>query len=456
MKRWSIRIRLTLFSVLVTTAVLATTGISLLNLTTRSLHVDAINAVSQAMVRGQDSYIEAHPPLGALFALPMAGDTVVQITNFGGTRVLAASSAIINEPVLAHAVAAPRAQGGLVVRLVSSPKHVAINRELSTGSVFVIQTRFGRALVYGWSYGSAARNSLNVLHSAVIGFFLLLLLLSTLLVWLGVGVALAPVEAIRRRVASIAARDLSERVDVPEGKDELARLAITVNEMLARLEFAKRSQQEFVSNASHELRSPLTTLLATIDRASDHPHTAKWSEVALTVQREGRRLSNLIDDLFWLARNDEDSIVMRREEVDLDDVLHEEAERIRDLTTLKVNTNKVGPGRVWGDPALLRRAIRNVVDNASRYATTQLDFTLRFEGAICVIEVHDDGVGVDIATAHKYFERFVREDSSRTRSSGGTGLGLTIVADITSRHGGSAAFVPTESGSTIQLRVRRY
>jgi len=174
------------------------------------------------------------------------------------------------------------------------------------------------------------------------------------------------------------------------------------------------------------------------------------------VQREGRRLNSLIDDLFWLARNDEDSIVIRKEEVDLDDVLHEEAERIRHLTSLKVNTNQVRPGRVWGDPALLRRAIRNVVDNASRYAKSELTFALRFEGAICIIEVHDDGSGVDVATAHKYFERFVREDSSRTRSSGGTGLGLTIVAEITSRHGGSAQFVPTDSGSTIQLRVRRY
>ena len=162
--------------------------------------------------------------------------------------------------------------------------------------------------------------------------------MSTLLVWLGVGVTLAPVEAIRRRVASIAARDLAERVPVPKANDELARLAITVNEMLSRLENAKRSQQEFVSNASHELRSPLTTLLATIDRAADHPHATNWPEVTAVIQREGRRLNSLIDDLFWLARNDEDSIVLRKEEVDLDDVLHEEADRIRQLTTLKVNT----------------------------------------------------------------------------------------------------------------------
>jgi len=456
MIRWSIRTRLTFFSALATTGVLVVTGISLLNLTTRSLHADSVNAVSAAIVRAQDTYIEHHPSSRVRYSLPMAGDTVVQITNFAGTRVLAASSAILNAPVLAHVTPSLSSQSGYVPRLLTSPQRETIDRELSSGSVVVIQTPSGRALVFGWSYGSAARNSLNVLHSTVIGFFLLLLLLSTLLVWLGVGVTLAPVEAIRRRVATIAARDLAERIPVPKTQDELGRLAITVNEMLTRLENAKRSQQEFVSNASHELRSPLTTLLATIDRAADHADTANWTTVAATVQREGRRLNSLIDDLFWLARNDEDSIVMRKEEVDLDDVLHEEAERIRHLTTLKVNTNQVRPGRVWGDPALLRRAIRNVVDNASRYATTELTFALRFDGAICVIEVHDDGSGVDVATAHKYFERFVREDSSRTRASGGTGLGLTIVAEITSRHGGSAQFIPVESGSTIQLRVRRY
>ena len=91
-----------------------------------------------------------------------------------------------------------------------------------------------------------------------------------------------------------------------------------------------------------------------------------------------------------------------------------------------------------------------------RYATSSLSFTTRFEGAVAVIQVHDDGVGVDVATADKYFQRFVREDVSRNKHSGGTGLGLAIVADIAKRHGGTAKFIPADSGSTVELRVRRY
>ncbi len=126
------------------------------------------------------------------------------------------------------------------------------------------------------------------------------------------------------------------------------------------------------------------------------------------------------------------------------------------MTSLVVDTSGTNPTRVWGDPALLRRAIRNIVDNAMRYATTGLAFSSHFEGGSCVINIHDDGVGVDAKAAERYFERFVREDVSRARHSGGTGLGLAIVADIMSRHGGSAHFIPTESGTTVELRLRRY
>jgi signal transduction histidine kinase len=119
------------------------------------------------------------------------------------------------------------------------------------------------------------------------------------------GLALAPVESIRRRVDDIAAEDLSQRVAPTGGNDEIARMARTVNAMLDRLEASSQFEQEFVSNASHELRSPLTTLLATTERAAKDPEHADWAEVGEIVMREGRRLETLIDDLAWLARHDE-------------------------------------------------------------------------------------------------------------------------------------------------------
>jgi len=167
------------------------------------------------------------------------------------------------------------------------------------------------------------------------------------LIWIGMGLALAPVESIRRRVDAIAASDLSSAF--PDGgDDEIARMARTVNAMLDRLEASSQFEQEFVSNASHELRSPLTTLLATTERASKDPSHANWSEVGEIVMREGRRLETLIDDLAWLARHDEHRTEIQCVDVDLDDLLFDEGHRVRLLSALIVDTSQVQPTRVTG------------------------------------------------------------------------------------------------------------
>jgi signal transduction histidine kinase len=295
----------------------------------------------------------------------------------------------------------------------------------------------------------------GVLLVSVAISFPLLLLLSGGLIWLGIGLALAPVESIRRRVERIAARDLSERVPVTGGDDEIARMARTVNAMLDRLEAASKFQQEFVSNASHELRSPLTTLLATVERAQSEQRSVNWAEVTETIMREGRRLDGLIEDLFWLARHDENQVEAVSVDVDLDDLLFEEALRVRAMSELSVDTSTVQPTRVTGDPPMLKRMIRNVVDNAARYATHELRFDSHYDGPFAVVTVADDGEGIDVAQSTRFFQRFVRADSARSRRSGGTGLGLSIVTDIVTRHGGAARFVEVPNGSKIELRVRR-
>jgi signal transduction histidine kinase len=453
--RLSIRSRLTLWSTISILVVLIIIAFSFRGYTVRALTANAQANVANALSRAQNEIIVGKVSEPGRLVLPIDGDAVVQITNYAGTRVWAATSTISNQPVLAVALESNRFASGLGPVLVHRLSTAAIDRQLSLGIAVPIETKRGLGLAFGWYYGTAINHSERVFRTTISLFFGALWIVASLLLWLSIGRTLSPVETIRRRVSTIAATGSHERVPVPSGRDEFARLATTVNEMLDRLDDATRFQQQFVSNASHELRSPLTTLLATVDLAVSRSDDADWPTVAATVQREGRRLHTLIDDLFWLARSDEGRVEMRKTQVDLDDILYEEADRVRLMSPLKVDTRSITPARVWGDPNMLTRAVRNLVDNAMRYATSSISLSSRFDGVMCIIEVHDDGVGVDVATAAKYFERFVREDASRTRSSGGTGLGLTIVADIASRHGGSAAFVPATSGSTVQLRVRR-
>ena len=449
----SIRARLTLIFVLAIAVILTFTGVALVNLVHRSLLNQASNQIDAVMEQTQERFATATVSSKRVLVLATVGDVVVQVTNTSDTKVWAASSAIEAAPVLAAPVADAASASGLTFQFIRNAGTEATLPELSSGEVSTITTTRGPGLIFAFVYGGAIEHSVRVLLVSLLISFPLLLLMSGGLIWLGIGLALAPVESIRRRVDAIAAEDLTERVPVTGGDDEIARMARTVNAMLDRLESASKFQQEFVSNASHELRSPLTTLLATTERAAVDPVNANWSEVADVIMREGRRLDGIIGDLFWLARHDEDHTA-EREDVDFDDLLYEEATRVRSMSDLIVDTSMVHPTRVIGDPAMLKRMIRNVVDNAMRYAQSELRFEARYDGDEAVVVVSDDGEGIDVDQSARFFDRFTRADSARSRQSGGTGLGLAIVTEIVIRHGGSARFVKVASGSEIELRVR--
>ena len=454
-RQLSIRARLTLFFEVAIAIMLTFTGVALMNLVHHSLETQANNQIQEVMVQTQERFATQERNVEHFVTLPMQGDVVIQITNLTGTQVWAASSAIADARVLAHQIEDPTSSNGLAVQLVSDASAKPITSQLSFGQAGTILTKRGPGLIFGFVFGGSVSHSMNVLLVSLLASFPMLLLLAGGLIWIGIGLALAPVEAIRRRVDAIAAQDLTQRVPQTGGSDEIARMAHTVNAMLDRLEAASQFQQEFVSNASHELRSPLTTLLATTERAAADPSRANWPEVVDTVMREGRRLDAIIDGLFWLARHDERDLETSRVDVDLDDLLYEEAQRIRTLSELRVDTTAVQPTRVIGDPAMLKRMIRNVVDNAARYATEELRLDSHYDGEMAVVTVTDDGEGIDVSQGPRLFERFVRADSARSRKSGGTGLGLSIVAEIVARHGGTAQFVPVERGTMIELRVRR-
>jgi signal transduction histidine kinase len=270
-------------------------------------------------------------------------------------------------------------------------------------------------------------------------YLLVFVPVATLLVGLGtwflVGRALGPVESIRARVAAIRAGPLADRVPVPPSQDEVARLATTMNEMLERLETGQRNQRAFVSDASHELRSPIATLSAALGVADDDPAPDSWPQLSSTMAAEVGRMSKLVDDLLLLARADDQGLPLAREDVDVDDLVDQEVRRLR-ARGVDVSAT-IGPARMVGDPGRLAQVVRNLADNAAVAARSRLRMAVGVGDGDVMLTVEDDGDGIPEHDRDRVFERFVRLDDSRSRGSGGSGLGLAIVREIVARHGGT-------------------
>jgi signal transduction histidine kinase len=290
-----------------------------------------------------------------------------------------------------------------------------------------------------------------VIRLLMIGLPVLLVVVA-LTTWFAVGRALAPVDAIRREVDGISAAQLHRRVPQPRGDDEIARLAATMNRMLARLENSRNSQRRFVSDASHELRSPLTTIREHSEVALAHPEGTTVTELADVVLAEELRMQRLVEDMLVLARTDEHA-ARPRAAVDLDDLVFEEATRLRSTTAVQVDTSAVGAARVHGDEAALRRVVRNLADNAARHAAARVDLALTEDGGEVRLTIDDDGPGIPESQRQRVLKRFVRLDEARSRHDGGSGLGLAIVDEVVRDHGGSV-FIRQSPAGGARLEVR--
>ncbi len=261
------------------------------------------------------------------------------------------------------------------------------------------------------------------------------------------------VDDIRSRVADITTSDLAERVPVPDSRDEIAALAVTMNEMLARIEAGHNAQRRFVGDASHELRSPLTTIISALEVAVAHPEVLGAELATTTLMPEALRMKTLIDDLLLLARADERGLDMAREDVDLDDLAAAEIERLRRETDLDVSAD-LEPARLAGDPTALSRVLRNLLDNAARHAVSRVNVTVRPLPGHVLLEVGDDGPGIAPADRQRVFDRFVRLDQDRSRSAGGAGLGLAIVREIVAAHAGRVTIGDgIGSGTTVTVQL---
>jgi signal transduction histidine kinase len=279
----------------------------------------------------------------------------------------------------------------------------------------------------------------------------LLLLIVAATTWVMVGRALVPVEAIRREVDEISAAQLYRRVPLPGTEDEIGRLAATMNRMLGRLEDARNSQRRFVSDASHELRSPITTIRQHAEVALAHPDRMTAEELAEVVLAEELRIQRLVEDMLLLARADE-HVPPRRAPVDLDDLVFDEVQRLRSSTSPRVDTSGIGAARVHGDADGLRRLLRNLGENAARHATGRIDIALSERDGSVVLTVDDDGPGIPESERERVLQRFVRLDEARSRDEGGSGLGLAIVDEVARAHNGSVSISQSRlRGARVQV-----
>jgi signal transduction histidine kinase len=287
----------------------------------------------------------------------------------------------------------------------------------------------------------------------VVGLPIVLVLVGVV-TWTVAGRTLAPVAAIRREVDEISGAELHRRVPAASSGDEVGRLAATMNRMLDRLERAQESQRQFVSDASHELRSPIASIRQHVEVALAHPDRTTLAELAGTVLAEDLRVQRLVDDLLLLARADERTLQLPRASIDLDDLVFEEARRLRSATQPRIDTTAVSAGRVWGDEESLRRLLRNLGENAARYAHQRIAFGLTEAGGTVMLSVSDDGPGIPAADRERVFERFVRLTTARARDDGGSGLGLAIVSELTRAHGGSVKVDDSPlGGARLEIRL---
>ena len=420
--RASVRLRTTAVAVLVVAGALVGGAFLLVALVGESLR-DGLTTGAEQRAAALAEQIESS-------GLPAAGpaedddepeDFVWQVRDARGAVVR--SSQPLGEPL-------PAADADQVRLAGADHRYVVVTDDATAGS-----QRYGIAVAASLEEVDDSTSALVTPLAAGVPLIVLLVGATT---WVVAGRALAPVERIRREVEAITGDRLDRRVPEPPSRDEIRRLAHTMNQMLERLQDARDRQQQFVADASHELRSPLASIRQVAEVAREHPGALSEHELAEAVLEESARMQRLVEQLLLLTRADDGAVARGRHDVDVDDLALAEARRVG-RSGLAVDTTGVGAGRVRGDPTALAQVVRNLVDNAARHADETIAVGVRETGAGVELTVEDDGVGIAVEQRERVFERFVRLDEARARDAGGSGLGLAIVRQIVAAHGGSVA-----------------
>lgn len=449
-RRWysGIRFRVTLTASAAVALTVLTSGITLVFLLHQSLisSVDTI-ATDRAQVVASQA---ASGNLGPTVTSTGSENSLVQVVDSSNSVVAATGNIEGQESILATP---PPGGVTTVLSLDRLPagdgpfRVVAVPVRLPTGS--------------GWVYVATSTDQVNAAVANLAVLFAvglpIVLVVVVWALWRAVGQVVRPVDAIRRRASVIGGEDLSQRVPVPDSSDEIASLAVTMNEMLERLEAAALRQRQFMGDASHELRSPLAALQIQVDVALAHPEDPGSALVLESVQGQVSRMSTLIDDLLFLARSAERAPREPGSVVDLDDLVIAELHRLREWGGPAVELDGVRAARVIGSERDLARLLRNLGDNAREHARSLVSIRLTTTEEAAEVRVTDDGDGIRPEDRDRVFERFTRLDDARSRNArgGGAGVGLSIVRQIVGDHHGTITITDRADGSAGAVFVVR-
>ena len=444
MKALPIRMRLTLAFAVVMAAVLAGMG-SFVYVRVGNALIGSVDQALAAQAREAAGHAnEGHSLLDPDSA---GGATLAELVTSAGVVVRSTPpqlALLVPKQALARVVAGQRLRGS-----------ISLKRPTGHWRYLAVPAAGGGVVVVARSL-EPRRESLQRLFGELLIAAPLALLLASLAGYGLAAAALRPVEAMRRRAAAVSAT-APGRLPVPAGRDEISRLATTLNEMLDRLEAAFDHERRFVADASHELRTPLAMLRTELELALRRPRSHDELEAAVrSAAQETDRLSQLAEDLLLIARADQGALPMRPERVRVDDLFSTIGERFARRAGERgqqVDVHATG-AVVEADPVRIEQALANLVENALTHGEGAIELFAVERDDIVELHVADAGAGFPDGFLELAFDRFSRADDARSR--GGSGLGLSIVALIAQAHGGSVgAANQADGGADVWLALPR-
>ncbi len=308
-----------------------------------------------------------------------------------------------------------------------------------------VNSGFGPLTIYAVTSLDAARRAQHYLQNSLLIGLPLLVAIAAVVISRVVARALAPVDAMRAEVDRIEAADLSGRVKASNSDDEIANLGLTLNRMLDRLEEASSQQQLFAAAASHELRSPLSTIRIELEVGLAYPDRTEWAKVAEDSLIEVARLEELTRDLRVLTRS-RSMQASAATPIQLSDVVAAEVALRRPERDLRYHTS-IDKAEIAADPDSVVRVVRNLLDNAERHATAEIRVSVSSDGTGSILSVTNDGLSIPAEDRERIFEPFMRLDEARSLDIGGSGLGLAIARSIMTALGGSIAATAVDTGA---------